>query len=107
MKHNPANNPVWGEIANAMKLMLRSVNGEIGVMLIANKGGAVVAILEGGESMKDQELLSQTLREFQQRLGEMTEHQDSGKLDWNKNKQVFIRDDDTGEYHETDSPSFN
>lgn len=107
MKHNPANNPIWGEISNAMKLMLRSVNGEIGVLMIANKNGAVAAVLEGGEAMKDHDFLLSTLREFQQRLGEMAEHQESGKLDWDKDKQVFIRDESTGEYRETDSPSFN
>lgn len=106
MKHNPANNPVWKDIADSMKLMLRSANAKIGVLLLADQNGAVAAVLEGDEIMTDRERLEKVLREFEQRMKEMADHV-SGEIDLTNDHQCFIRDSDTGSYTEVEFPSNN
>lgn len=95
-------NPIWKEIANAMKLQMRAAGGGLAVLLI-EKDGAVAAILacNDDEAERDSRRVAMTLRQFEQRLGEMAAHAENEDMDLDRpDSQTFIRDENTGEYTE-------
>jgi hypothetical protein len=95
-------NPIWQEIANTMKIQMRVAGGGLSVLLI-EKDGSVAAMLaaKDDEETKDPRRVAMTLREFEQRLGEMAAHAENEDMDLDRpDSQTFIRDSETGEYHE-------
>ena len=98
---NPADNPVWHEVGDALKPILRSTGGSIGILLI-ERNGAVAVILAGDASTEDRENTTRVIRLFQKRLEEMADHAENGDLDLQKGNQTLICDTETGNYIEKD-----
>ena len=85
-----------------MKLQMRAAGGGLAVLLI-ERDGAVSAILaaKDDDDTKDNRRIAMTLRQFEQRLGEMATHAENEDMDMNRpHAQIFIRDSETGEYTE-------
>lgn len=103
---NPADNPIWHEIGNSLKPLLRLADGTMGVFLI-ERNDAIAALIVGSEKTQDPEHMEKVLRMFQERLGDMADKANSGILDLEKGNQSFVRDSVTGEYNEaSDEDSF-
>ena len=95
---NPANNPIWEQISNALKPLLASVDGTFGMFLIEREG-AVAALMIGDEDKVNNEQLADTMALFKDRLADMESHAREGELDLSKgNSQSFVRDTKTGAY---------
>ena len=70
-------------------------------MFLIEQNGAVAAIVLGKQGEVDNEELARVLSLFQKRLGEMVEHATHGDMAMTEDReQLFIRDEETGEFHE-------
>jgi hypothetical protein len=97
-------NPVWEEIANCLKPLLRLADGDVGIFLIERKGSAAAIVL-GREDIVDKGHLKEAIALFQERLEEMERHAGEGDLDFKSSKsQTFIRESETGKYTPIDPP---
>jgi len=95
---NPANNPIWEQISNALKPLLASVDGTFGLFLIEREG-SVAALMIGNGDEVNPEQLAETMALFKKRLEDMEAHARKGDLDLGKgNSQSFVRDSKTGAY---------